>query len=407
MVDCVHLMPRLATLASGACSRSELDEPVDEDTTIVQNVLDLMLITPGNPVENIEHPHTFFNTLLDCSCTGIRQVALKFFTQLCTGVHEDSQVNTSQILTELLRFLLEQSEQLDNLREICQERFELLCMLLQLTASQGQQWQVTAEQCASIITKLQQRAIVEDSSKGEPDGVLVGLLRVVQVLVTVQSELKHAAGPELVPLLTRDLFETPAVDVSRSTTDGPMRNALQPPRCKTSAAREAGFGLLIALCNTEWNTLDILLCNLRDLLSNTQVASQWGYNPSDQTCASAGRIGLKNLGNICYLNSMMQQLRMIPPFSKNMLSVEIAGKQPDKESTVLYQLQLMISSLQLSHRKAYNPVNFCKTIKDWDGQPVDTRIQQDMSEFFAQLMNNLEAELKDTKSKECVNEVTL
>lgn len=55
----------------------------------------------------------------------------------------------------------------------------------------------------------------------------------------------------------------------------------------------------------------------------------WNYSPPG-TLIEGGRqkyCGLKNLGAICYMNSMMQQFFMIPAFRYNLLSVD--DNQPE------------------------------------------------------------------------------
>lgn len=48
----------------------------------------------------------------------------------------------------------------------------------------------------------------------------------------------------------------------------------------------------------------------------------WGYNPPGTSERPQSYVGLRNLGCICYLNSMLQQFFMIPAFRYNLLSVD-------------------------------------------------------------------------------------
>lgn len=53
--------------------------------------------------------------------------------------------------------------------------------------------------------------------------------------------------------------------------------------------------------------------------------------------SSTGFVGLKNIGCICYMNSIMQQLFMIPSFRKAILEVQDknVSNEPSSEN-VLY-----------------------------------------------------------------------
>jgi len=53
--------------------------------------------------------------------------------------------------------------------------------------------------------------------------------------------------------------------------------------------------------------------------------TEWIINSNNkQEKSSTGFVGLKNISCICYMNSIMQQLYMIPAFRKLMLEVEDA-----------------------------------------------------------------------------------
>ena len=96
------------------------------------------------------------------------------------------------------------------------------------------------------------------------------------------------------------------------------------------------------------------------------------------------------------------QVRAGSPSSKMMATTAApapsslpAGVAPsDGTDNLLYQMQLLFGSLQEGEKRAYNPVNFCKSIKDWSGQPIDVRIQQDAIEYFNMLCDRLEESLK-------------
>ena len=70
----------------------------------------------------------------------------------------------------------------------------------------------------------------------------------------------------------------------------------------------------------------------------TPTRSDWTITSENKhEKSSTGYVGLKNIGCICYMNSILQQLYMIPSFRKLMLEVwdKNATTEPKSEN-VLY-----------------------------------------------------------------------
>lgn len=88
-----------------------------------------------------------------------------------------------------------------------------------------------------------------------------------------------------------------------------------------------------------------------------------------------GFVGLKNIGCICYMNSIMQQLFMIPSFRKAILEVQDANinNEPDSQN-VLYQIKRIFGGLTDLEKVHYNPKKFCEAFKDIDGSPIDPNV---------------------------------
>ena len=119
-----------------------------------------------------------------------------------------------------------------------------------------------------------------------------------------------------------------------------------------------------------------------------------------------GHVGLKNLGCICYMNSILQQIYMVPTFRYAIMGFNGTNinELPDNDDS-LNQLQIMYSYLTLSEKEDYNPKNFCKAFKDYDGNPINVMVQQDSQEFFNNFFDKMENNLKKTKYKYIINDV--
>ena len=126
-----------------------------------------------------------------------------------------------------------------------------------------------------------------------------------------------------------------------------------------------------------------------------------------------GHVGLKNLGCICYMNSIMQQIYMVPTFRYAVMHAD-DGESPKPSSNyrysvdddnLLHQLQEMYTYLTFSEKMDYNPKNFCYSFKDFDGNPINVGAQQDSQEFYNNFCDKIENSLKKTDFKYIVSDV--
>ena len=115
-----------------------------------------------------------------------------------------------------------------------------------------------------------------------------------------------------------------------SSNQPASRTSAVAPKCKTNETRAECLSLIRQLCyNFEEGTL-LFVEYLRDNVFNNNVSwfwrtprkSDWAITAENkQERSVTGYVGLKNIGCICYMNSIIQQLYMIAPFRKAMLEV--------------------------------------------------------------------------------------
>ena len=108
-------------------------------------------------------------------------------------------------------------------------------------------------------------------------------------------------------------------------------------------------------------------------------------------------IGLRNFGATCYLNSLFQQMFMIPTFYQDLFKFNIVKENENEDliHSTIYNMQLSFINLKKSCMPFYPPIDFIKSFKSaFNGEPINLGIQQDTDEFLAILCDELEKEAK-------------
>lgn len=176
-----------------------------------------------------------------------------------------------------------------------------------------------------------------------------------------------------------------------------------PPKCKNPETREKAFNLLSSLLLYEspsaTNTHLEIANKFKQLLLGafwrTNSIMDWNISPFNMEKSFTGYVGLKNLGCTCYMNSLIQQLFMIPYFREEILNIEDKTLfQNDLNDNILYQFQLILAGLKFSHKQYVDPRKLCFSLKDHEGNPINVLEQMDAHEFFNEFFDRLETILK-------------
>ena len=275
----------------------------------------------------------------------------------------------------------------------CGELCEVLILMIDIYTKldNKEMFLNTEEKFKELIVPFKQYKSKETLKSSEPDNVLLGLIQIIEKLLNTQNKMDKTYRYEIIDdVLFKCLF--------------PLKenmDTIYSYKCKTNKSREAAFALVKKLVECEHEFIIYLfrkcILPLSEYIPKLNV---WSYCPDKEEKSSSGFVGIKNLGSICYINSMLQQFFLISPFRNALLSVtdnkpSILNEQ-GIDDNLLHQFQTLFGYLTLSIRKDYNPSKFCYSYKEMDGRPLNTLLQHDAHEFLNIIFERIERSLKDT-----------
>jgi ubiquitin C-terminal hydrolase len=236
----------------------------------------------------------------------------------------------------------------------------------------------------NIIDKIKLQ-LQSDSFQDESNNLLNLVMVIKKMFETQLISLREDAQEvtkKLIRLLLDSLFEIKQNDPQKY------------PLIKGYKARQVCFNLFLEICNQD---SELTLIFLRELVLGYEdywlesVANREGLlefrEPGKAT-------GLRNLGNTCYVNSILQQFYFIDRFRDELFNLnphEMSVKECRKHVTQsLQELQLLFARMSTSSLSAISPEKFCSSFRGMNNQPINPALQQDAYEFLNCFLDTVE-----------------
>jgi ubiquitin C-terminal hydrolase len=319
--------------------------------------------------------------------SGMRGFLKNHINALCKEFVEKYQVDPREIFVpQLLRCL--ETMDTKTLSSTCTDFFELLQDLLQDPPPQGVDQEKLLLRVANDIVR---HPVLESRRGGACDMMLQGLLSLARMLVAQLPDSKRAVGKMLIPDLTQSLFAVPVAGTAHRA------------KAREHKTRQLAFRLLAELATecpkNRHDLMLLLLPNHRQTHSGGKRMGEWHFEAKGEEKSETGYVGLKNLSAICYMNSLLQQLYMIPELRAQLLQMDLLSEGIYKDSEEqtdgeVYQLQYVMACLQESEKQYHNPHQFCHSFKGTDGKPMNVNVQEDAGEFLLKLCDKVSEKLK-------------
>ena len=172
----------------------------------------------------------------------------------------------------------------------------------------------------------------------------------------------------------------------RKCTERPLET--KDPFCFTSQSQNPVYKLMLIIIK---NIHDNELYNkIIDVLNKYHEKGFWktfnhkNWELDSKEMIKGKFIGLQNMSATCYLNSIMQQLYMIPMLRESILKINNPSK-----TNILYELQVLFSALKIYEFAYYDPRSFVVANK------LNFYEQMDADEFYGTLIDKLENDIKN------------
>ncbi|KAI9665205.1 MAG: hypothetical protein M1831_002215 [Alyxoria varia] len=230
----------------------------------------------------------------------------------------------------------------------------------------------------------------------EPCELILGLARIINQCLACRRELgENESSVDLVEKILRK-FLFPRISAESQASGS--SSAITMPVLHTETRKEL-FIVLMSLCN-DAHCLGMLGRGTATLTEAKLDDTDLPVNCDQMRLlrSPAGYVGLRNLTNTCYMNSLLTQLFMNRKFRDFILSADLSYDRDAQK--LLTTTQDLFASMQFSQAKFADTEEFAGSIVPYDSPQIDITVQMDVDEFYNLLSDRWEDQLPTREAKD-------
>ncbi|KAI9679654.1 MAG: hypothetical protein M1829_001616 [Trizodia sp. TS-e1964] len=224
------------------------------------------------------------------------------------------------------------------------------------------------------------------------DYIVFGLTRLLIWCIRFARSLKKSIN---VGTLPEDIFNCHLFPCLSSTEEG-MEVVERVPVLHSHTRQR--LCELISILSQDTDTYQKILGLVSDLVpSNYTYDLTWNFDRSKSIRSPTGYVGLRNLSNTCYLNSLITQVYMNVDFRAFMLEANVADADSQR---LLAETQRLFAHMQNSWQKCVEPKELANAIRTYENENIDVTVQMDVDEFYSLLFDRWEGQILSQRAKE-------